>query len=673
MSTSDKPTARSARWRDRRYCWLLIAAASLALSGVTGATWAADVETVGLVLIDGQTLEGRVVDLRTNQLELTRRLGSRTIPKRDVMRWSLNPPKEDAPQHPILMLKEGREVTGELEFDGLKGAWVVKFSRGVGSYPAAEVLRVIQTSGLGSDGTFTPRRDFPERLASAIALVRSDDGESQKRGTEALEQLGFFALAGVEAAIKQDGDSGGRLVRFVSLERLRVALPTAEGIDSAALLQTLTRGSEIARLEALRRVVLDVSDGVYPLLTALLLDRSQPPAVRAYAVDVLRVGHRIQDLVDIYRQAQGESQLAIAIALGDAGIYIGLNTLIEALNVDDVEVQRLALMKLEEYTGERFDCDPAASAELKLAAVNRWHAWWQEHRSRSESALAYHLNRKDENPHRVRASEYFRQGNMLWSDGSIAAAEELFRKAIDEDPSCLPPFVSLGIIAYQVRSDPAAATEWFRRALRRVPLEGEESILRLAYYHLGRIFVLGRDYESAIPTFQRAIDLDPNYADAWLELGHAKFHGALYSPSLSVAERTEQCRDAIRVFQDGSDRLRKFREGLTLLDSTQLPIGSDLPFSAHAHNKSLKDLREKLAASETEFFHRLALVYFAIHEREAARDWAKKAIEGPKPTVEQLVLYSQILAELGQQAESAKFFNRARELNPDHPLVKKSE
>ncbi|MFQ5653702.1 MAG: tetratricopeptide repeat protein [Planctomycetota bacterium] len=625
-------------------------------------------ERVRLLLKRGETIEGRVYDTHTEQLQLGRSFGFGTILKRDVERWSLLAGPDGAAST-LLVLKSGHEVRGRVEFSQELGEWVVHLEAGSARYPDRDVLRIVRPSGICSDGAFTPRSGFQGRVAGAIEKVRAGGDAEREDALEFLSACGYFALPALEKAIAE-GDPRGRLKPLLLRERFRIVLPDRIEESFPGFFQTLTGADTGERVPLLREALIERGPEIYPLLGLVLLDPAQPAEVRGFAVDVLQRMHRTHELVEAYRASTGQAQLALAVALGDMGVYIGVPTLIEALSLQEAEVRKLSAARLEEYTGESFGYDPQSDPESQKTAIARWRGWWREHQVQAETTLTYALHPERANPAAARAADFWRQGITAWNGGEIDSAEEFFRRAIEEDATSPAPFVSLGIISYREREDREAAIGYFRRALARDAGSGVEGLLRLAYYHLGAIYRDGLEYSLARQAFQRAIDLDPDYADAWYGLGMARYEQALRAHRAPVTERRQGFEKAAGTFERGLEALQSYRGALVFLDRGGLPIDSALPFSTRDHNRSLRDLKARIRAEEARFFHQIAVIRLALGDREKALEWVTKAAESKDPSADSLLLRASILRSLGKDEEAAKDLDRAREIDPEHPFLR---
>ena len=116
----------------------------------------------------GEVLEGRIYDLGHEYLELSGRLGSNLILKRDVKHWSLKTTTKPEPKGILLILSEGLEVGGKVHFDAGSNEWVVDLGNGTARYLDSMVARTIDPNGVCSDDRFTVRAGFEDRPARAI-------------------------------------------------------------------------------------------------------------------------------------------------------------------------------------------------------------------------------------------------------------------------------------------------------------------------------------------------------------------------------------------------------------------------------------------------------------------------------------------------------------------------
>ncbi len=641
----------------------------LTLCGVLALASAADAgdERVRLVLYNGDAIEGRVYDLGNQYLELHRSLGSTRLAKSEVESWTLviDREAEGAPPGILIVLRGGHEIGGDVRFLPETLEWVVRLGAGEARYPEKEVIRTIPPSGVCSDGKFTPRVGFLDRIREAVESVRSESVLAQEEGKTFVEAAGFFGLRELERSLAESG-MNETLARLELRERFRVVLPAGIEVSFPKLLDQLSDGQSDTRVPVLQEALVEQGSDLYPLLGLLLLDPRQPVEVRSFSIDVLGRMHRIRELLEAFRTSKGRAQLALAIALGDNGVYIGIPTLIEALSIDastgehgskgSKSARELALQRLHEYSGENFGFDPETSPEQQAAAIDRWRTWWNENRPAVEDSLRQNLVEGTESPRRRRAADLWRRGMMARARGQNESAEQFFAQAREADPTSMAPLVSLGIIAYDYRQDLQGGIDFFRQALSRPSAEGEEPLRRLCYFHLGRIYQEARDYEMARKSLVKAVEIDPSFSGGWYELGRVQYQQALLISGEDPGRRREALVDARSTFEDGIRAIEGARERQTILDTNALPYDDDLPFSTREHNRSLREIREQLRVEIGRFHHQCAVISLALGEPQVAKGHIAKArefsIEPSEPLERLEATVDRLIERAGRQAET---------------------
>ena len=598
-------------------------------------------ERVRLVLRNGRRLEGRVYDMRDQYVELHQPLGSSRLPKSEIEAWGVLPDAGTEGQAPnlLIVVDNGHEIAGKATYREDTLEWVIELPTGQARYPEKRVRRTIPATGITSDGLYTPRRDFEERIARAIADVRSGERLRVDRGRDYLVQAGFFALRPIAKSLESEGDHP--ILKEISLdERLRVVVPEGTENSNPTLLRDVTTGLPSLRVEALRRALIELGAELYPLLGLLLLDDDQPAEVRSFATEVLGRMHCIPELLRAYEDSEGQAQFAIAIALGDNGIYLGIPTLIEALELPASAssgprsrrtAQELAIARLREYSGEHFGFSMDSTPEERAQVIAQWREWWKANRETIEDAARSALSEVDENPRRRRAADIWRQGMIARSNGQMESAMEFFRRAHEEDPTSAAPLISLGVLAYTYRKSPQQGIDYFRQALSRPEGEGEKDLRRTCFLHLGRIYHSVRDFDLASKSFEKAIEIDPGYSVAWFGLGTVQFQEALLLGGDDVERRRTALVRARTTFEDGITALEAYRAEQQILDLNALPFDEELPFSTREHNRSLRDIRNELLDEIGRFHHQIAVISLALGEKDVARLHLGKAKAAPNP------------------------------------------
>ncbi len=603
---------------------------------------------VRLELRDGQIVSGFIYDTHGAQLEVRRKLGTANIAKSAVVRWAIDEDPDGPRPLPMIILKSGHQVSGKIEFSTERGEWLVAVRSGTGRYPPDQVLRVVYPDGQCNDGAFTPRPGVTAALEQAISHATSGTPAQKAEALTALDRFGFFAVTSLEKAIKGGADPDGMFRQLLAKEKLRVMLPPEVEQQNPQFLATIMTGAAEARVELLRQTLLDQGAELFPFLAQLLLDQTQEPEVRGYAIEVLQGMRRVSDLVRAFEMARGQSQLALAVALGDIGIYIGIPTLIEALQLENREARALAARKLEEYTGESFGYKADAVGEEQMTAIARWQGWYRDQRERIEASLAYAMRPEEENPLRVKAATLWREGLAAWEARDLVLAETLFHKAIEQDPTALGAYVSLGTLCYREKGEIGAAKEMFGRALARASGERDAPLARLAYYHLGKIYERDLEYERARQSFRKAVEIDPAFAEGWYDLGEVTFQDATRLENVTVDERRARLGEAGKSFEGGYDAVVSYRRGLVLLERDEAPFLPGTAVSRRERNVTLRDLRQRMSAWEALFAHRAAQVRLMLGEKEKALEWSDLSIKAPTPRADYFLMRAQVLSALGR-------------------------
>lgn len=578
---------------------------------------------VRIRMLDGKIFEGRFYDLGDEYLELSRRMGTKLILKRDVLGWSSEGFDEKDEGGVLLVLESGNEVGGEVSFDTGTREWVVKIKLGSARYKDSEVTRTIQPDGTTSDDRFTIRKNFQSRLSKAVDGIRNGDPLTKKDSIEYLRSAGFFASKFLGEELEKEFHPD---LRMLQLEQsFRMALPSGVSKSHPGFLEALTTGEPRDQVALLREVLLENGTDLYPLLGLLLLDNAQSSEVRSFSIDILQRTHSISELVKAWQVSVGQAQLALAIALGENGIYIGFSTLLEALELEEVGARSLAAAKLTEYTGETFGYEAEGPSDQRQQAIARWKEWWESHRAKIESVTVAAMEGRTDTIERRRSSDLWKKGLIALEDNRVDTAERFYEEAILADPSAMGPYVSLGELLYQQKSDFDKALESFSKALGRKPGSGDLVNERACYYHIGKIYSLAFDLEKARGAFSKAVKLDPNYSVAWYDLGQIQYDEALLN-SGERNDRKKMLLEARETFDRGLTALKRYREGLVVVDRTNLPFDSQLPFSTRDHNKSLREIRQRILADLGRFRARVAAISWmigddkrVIQEFEAAR------------------------------------------------------
>ena len=247
--------------------------------------------------------------------------------------------------------------------------------------------------------------------------------------------------------------------------------------------------------------------------------------------------------------------------------------------------------------------------------------------------------------------ESFLKGRYYWSKRTEEATQkaiEHFQRAIDREPrfalaliGLADSYISLAVPeTLQEMLPPTDAFPKARVAVNRA-LDIDDALAE-AHASLGHImFQYDRDWSGAEKEFRRAIDLNPNYANAhhW------------YALSLMWMGRLDEALDQIRQAR--------------AIDPLSLVINSNLGFilaAAHQYDQGIEQCRKTLEM-EPNFAHaryRLGQIYILKGMNQDAIVELKKAValsgESPRATAELGVAY----ARLGDTSEALKLLAELR-------------
>jgi tetratricopeptide (TPR) repeat protein len=126
------------------------------------------------------------------------------------------------------------------------------------------------------------------------------------------------------------------------------------------------------------------------------------------------------------------------------------------------------------------------------------------------------IEEEEKKRHVAEARRLNNAGVMTYHNGQYEKALELFRRALDLDPSMTEAYNNLGL-AYTELNEETKATEAFRKAIELSPE------LAAAYNNLGYVFYRLGSFEEAIEMYNEAIGRSKNNSSAYTNLGNAYY------------------------------------------------------------------------------------------------------------------------------------------------------
>jgi len=211
-------------------------------------------------------------------------------------------------------------------------------------------------------------------------------------------------------------------------------------------------------------------------------------------------------------------------------------------------------------------------------------------------------------------TDYYAQhilGLSLFGLNEFTPAEAAFKRAVSLKPDFADSFFQLGLLYSRNPSTLQQAQAAYARALT-IGFSNAE-----IYRNLGSLNIKLGEYDNAVTYLNKALELNPNYADAYFQLGEA----------LRRSGKAEQAAEAIRKFQalnasalDAKERQNKgqalYEQGSRLIQNDELA-------------KAYEVFR---AASET--FPQLDAAYYRMAQLEYLQDDRKRALANIQRAVE---------------------------------------
>lgn len=119
---------------------------------------------------------------------------------------------------------------------------------------------------------------------------------------------------------------------------------------------------------------------------------------------------------------------------------------------------------------------------------------------------------------------------ILWAAKGRNPSSPEIRKALEINPNLVPALIGLGTAYYQKRRSFNQAANYYRRAAEIAPSPQ-------LYNYLGNALIYQGYYSKAIKQFQKAIELDPNYASAHRNMGITYYYMNRLKDSIASQQR----------------------------------------------------------------------------------------------------------------------------------------
>lgn len=642
-------------------------------------------------LNDGRILKGMVVD-RGNRIEVRLSHGSVWILKRDVIRVELDDtlPGKVGGEGWLVIFKNGRRFEAQEVRYSANGKYVlITRRRGKSSYTISfekgEIERIFSPQERakwrrkGPVSSLSISKEFRKKIEAAIRRLYTDNFKEVLRARSELIGYGIFAVPYLRYALRKLGRwirreeellevagvyhrGGGifffhllypqlvrhrrvwRILREVeSIHRIKKLITPAIEREVRNVYARLASEDAGIRLEALKEIVLYTPKDAPALLVHFLEKEEETPQIRAFCIYQLGVLNKNDYLLRLYSRSSGQIKLAAAIALGDNGIYVGIPTLIDALQMNSLAIRKLAISKLKAYTdGEFFDYFADDPVERRDKAIRAWRRWWKREGEKFlQASLISTLQRgKITKEAKRKGLELWKKGKRAWQralystdrkdrEYFLARAENYFVQALKHYPTFVSARLNLAILLYRDLQDYEEALKQLDIILKLYRKEAGDLGQKQAYYHMGNLYQLRRMWEEAIFRYKQALSIDPNFIDALIALGDTYHLEVVYS---SEKMKSEEMREN---FQNALEFYKKAIEAMKLQDRrlmrARLPEDENrilyrdavLKVSFKDYTRSTRELRGKI-------YFKIARTYFAMKKKPLGIYYLKAALKWDK-------------------------------------------
>jgi len=563
-----------------------------------------------VLLKDGMRLNGTVRERGGNSVEVITTAGARRVLKRDVMKFRFDPNRKASTlvEKDHVVRWDNHRIFGEVEL--LLGGEQVQVTLETGSrvvLPRGKVARIVRKGERIIEDTATYTQELSSSMERALDRLDGAPGAEFDESEKFLVDCGVFAISRVEERLREkeaaapgaDDPTQSALRRIVYVNELKTVIDSKlEEVDSRVYkifaLPTggHTEDSAREKKEFLMFAFQRYTEETSPLAVFLAGQDEEEDWIRAWAIEFLRVQQRHHGLLDIHRSSGGQAQLAAAIALGKNRILLGVPTLIEALEIDSLEVRELAGSSLRKFCGVNFrfraDGAPAARAD----AVKEWWGWWQRN-ERKFTEQAGKILRHEElaTDERRQATKLWREAGGAVHEGNLPRAEAMLRAALELDPTFESAQLSFAVLLYSRLDKPREALGTLENLKERC-LVSETLNPSQVLLHLGHCnHVLGQ-LDAALKAYRQSLARQPDNVQAAIALARTQVEWVDRSAETTTREqRLEGLSQALKRFDEAMRLVVSAREELTLLGVGDLPVEDVLPFDRREHNREVAMVR----------------------------------------------------------------------------------
>jgi tetratricopeptide (TPR) repeat protein len=166
-------------------------------------------------------------------------------------------------------------------------------------------------------------------------------------------------------------------------------------------------------------------------------------------------------------------------------------------------------------------------------------------------------------------------------------------------------------------------------------------------FYTGLLFLLSNDYHKALSYFERVIEKNPNYADAYFYIGYCKRKLGNYT------EAVEAYKQAIRIKPD-------YAEAYYSLGVAYGELG--------LYTEAIEAFKQAIRVNPdfADAYYNLGVVYGELGRYAEAIETFKQAIRIKPDYAEAYLNLGVVYGELGRYAEAIETFKQAIRVNPDY-------
>jgi len=422
-----------------------------------------------------------------------------------------------------VFLVDGSVLEGRVSVDEDAGMLVLKRRHGEQEQelriPLSEVRKIEKAR---SEELSDP---IVEEVKKRVKMLGRDDEKVVAEARRWLLDMGIFAvdyLRKVRLSLPLKAQKEVEKILKVAEMNARITPKVLDIINDFH--RRILEGDAEEKVQVLKEVLLVMGNAAVPLFVFIAEQKDEYPAVRSFCVNAVSKMHRYDEIVKFLKSDDGRLRLVAALVLTDAGIYLGLEQLIDALKLRDAEVRKTAFERLVKVAGCDFSYDPKVDPAKQMDALLKWRKWWEARKEEfTKSGLRQLVPQTVSDDERVTAAECAEKAYSLWAAGDLQGALRHLKLAVEINPWDVKARCNYAILLYLVGKENKKAKEEFQKLLFVFSKKLTEQTRQEIRYHLGQIALSEGDWKEAIHQFQSLLFMNKRYAPAYGGLAYALF------------------------------------------------------------------------------------------------------------------------------------------------------